>query len=136
MTDEHTREAYDQAETVAGSVPGLLEGLAEKLGASLGAGAVFGEPVREGGRTVIPVAQAMMGTGAGGGSGPASAAAEGSGMGGGGGAISRPVGFIEVTAESATFVPLRQPWSDARLVFVYTLLALVVARTLVKLIRG
>lgn len=135
MTDEPMDAAREQAEDVAAKLPAMLEGLAEKLGANAGASAVFGKPVKEGGRTVVPVAQVVIGTGGGGG-GSGQDAAQGSGLGAGGGAMTKPLGYIEVTADSAAFVPNHQPWADPRLVFVYTLLALVVARTLVKLIRG
>ncbi len=74
-----------------------------------------------------------IGTGAGGGSGTEG---QGSGVGAGGGAIAKPVGYIEVTAEGAAFVPLSPPWAEPKVIFVYTLLALVVGRTLVKLVRG
>ena len=134
MTEEQMDAAREAAEEMANKVPGLLEGLAEKLGGSAGAQAVFGEPVREDGRTVIPVAQSIVGTGGGGGGSNEDRA--GSGLGGGGGAMTRPLGYIEVTPSGAAFVPLRQPWADPKLVLAYTLLALVVARMLVKLIRG
>jgi len=134
MTDEQMDAARDQAEDMAGKVPGLLEGLAEKIGANAGAKAVFGKPVREGERTVIPVAQSVVGTGAGGGGSNEDAA--GSGLGAGGGALTRPLGYIEVTAEGASFVPLKQPWADPKLVLAYAAVVLIVARTLVKLVRG
>ena len=64
MTDEQMDAARKHAEDMASKVPGLLEGLAEKIGANAGAKAVFGQPVREGERTVIPVAQSIVGAGA------------------------------------------------------------------------
>jgi uncharacterized spore protein YtfJ len=133
MTDETTRAAYEEAESMASQVPGLLERLADRIGANAGAGAVFGDPVEEGGRTVIPVAQSIIGTGAGGGG-----AAQGpeSGLGGGGGALTKPIGYIEVTADGAAFVPLKKPWQDPGLVFAYTIVVLIVSRALVKLVRG
>lgn len=134
MTDENLREATAEAEAMAAKVPALLASLAERLGANAGAKAVFGEPVEKDGRTVIPVAQAMIATGAGGGG--ADEPAQGSGLGAGGGAITKPLGYIEVTAGGAAFKPLSQPWLDARLVLAYTLLVLVISRALVKLIRG
>jgi uncharacterized spore protein YtfJ len=135
MTDENTREeAYAEAEAMASKVPGMLEGLAERLGANAGAKAVFGEAVEKDGRTIIPVAQSMIGTGAGGGGGEGPQ--QGSGIGAGGGAMTKPLGYIEIDAGGASFKPLSQPWTDAKLVFAYTLLALVISRTLVKLIRG
>lgn len=132
MTDEQKQEAFEEAEEMASKVPDLLAQITDRLGASAGASAVFGEPAEQGGRTVIPVAQAIIGTGAGGGGG---AEAEGSGIGGGGGAVTRPMGYIEVTAQQASFVPLAPPWADPKLIFAYTLMALVVLRTLVRLLR-
>ena len=133
MTDESVNAAHEEAEGMAGKVPGLLEGLAEKIGANAGAKAVFGEPVKEGQRTDIPVAQSIVGTGAGGGG-----AAEGpdAGLGAGGGAVTRPLGYIEVTADGAAFVPLKQPWADAKLVLAYATIVLIIARAVVKLLRG
>jgi uncharacterized spore protein YtfJ len=133
MTDDNEKAAYEEAESIASRVPGLLEGLADRLGAVSGASAVFGDPVERDGRTVIPVAQAMVGSGAGGGG---AATGPDSGLGAGGGAMTRPLGYIEISAGGAAFVPLKRPWADAKLVLVYTLLALVISRTLIKLLRG
>lgn len=133
MTDERVNEAYAEAETAAGRVPSLLAGLAERLGASAGAKAVFGEPVTEGGRTVIPVARSVVGAGAGGGE-PADGGD--AGVGGGGGAMTQPLGFIELTSDEAAFVPLAKPWADVKLVLAYATIVLILARTLVKLVRG
>ena len=108
MTDNQ-EQARTEAEDAAAKVPKLLAQVAEKLGANVGASAVFGEAVEQDGRTVVPVAQSMIGTGAGGGSGTEG---QGSGVGAGGGAIAKPVGYIEVTAEGAAFVPLSPPWAD------------------------
>jgi uncharacterized spore protein YtfJ len=132
MTDEKVAEAYAEAEGVASKVPALLAGLAERMGASAGAQAIFGEPVSEGARTVIPVAQSVVGTGAGGGGG----ADETGGLGGGGGALTRPLGYIEITADGAVFVPLKRPWADAKLVLAYATIVLILARMVVKLVRG
>lgn len=131
MNDDATR-AHEEAQSMASKVPGLLEGLAERLGTHAGAQAVFGQPVEKDGRTVIPVAQAIIGTGAGAGG----ETEAGSGIGAGGGAMTRPLGYIEVTADAAAFVPLTRPWGDARLILAWTLLALVLSRALVKLLRG
>lgn len=128
---ENEEQAYRDAEDVASQVPELLAQVAEKLGVHAGASAVFGEPVEKGDRVVVPVAQSILGTGAGGGSGTD----EGGGLGGGGGVVARPVGYIEVTSGEARFVPLTQPWADPRIILAYSLLALVIGRTIVKLAR-
>ncbi len=110
MTDEKER-AYEEAEAAATSgTARMLEMVLERLGAHAGARAVFGEAVEKDGRTVIPVAQSIIGTGAGSGGSDAS----GSGEGAGGGAMTRPIGYIEMTAQRTVFVPLRQPWQDTR----------------------
>jgi len=134
VTGERIDHVRAEAETIAGKLPTLLAGLAERIGASAGAKAVFAEPVSEGGRTVIPVAQVIIGTGGGGGGAEDDGA--GSGLGAGGGAVTRPIGYIELTAGGAAFVPLLRPWADAKLVLVYTLLVLVVGRFALKLLRG
>jgi uncharacterized spore protein YtfJ len=124
--------AFDEARSTAeGRVAGLLAGLADRIGATAGAKAVFGEPVEQAGRTVIPVAQSMWGGGAGGG---ASGSEEGSG--GGGGAATRPVGYIEITGQGAQFVPLQRPWQDARLVVAWAFAIWLVSRAIYRLFRG
>jgi uncharacterized spore protein YtfJ len=128
--DDTTRDAHAEAEARA-ALPDLLQRLADRLGAHVGASAAFGEPVEQDGRTVIPVAQSMIGTGVGGGGEGAE-----SGLGGGGGAMTRPLGYIEVTAAGAEFVPLKKPWLDAKIVFAFTLLIFVSSRAIVRLIRG
>jgi uncharacterized spore protein YtfJ len=65
---------------------------------------VYGDPVESKGVTVIPVAQTYFGFGAGGGGGKAG------GSGGGGGGVVRPIGFIEITAKGARWVPITRAW--------------------------
>jgi len=132
MTDEREQAVHEAEAAAQTGAAELIERVADKLGQKAGASAVFGEPVVRDGVTVVPVAQMIIGTGAGSGS---SASGE-AGEGGGGGALTRPLGYIEVSDDGAAFVPLHRPWADPRLVLAYSLLALVVARTLVKLVRG
>jgi len=135
MTNEKD-EAFAAAEEAAHSgSAGMLAMVLDRLGANTGASAVFGEPVEKDGRTVIPVAQAIIGTGGGSGS-SGGAEAGGTGEGAGGGAVTRPLGYIEVTANGTAFVPLKQPWQDPALVLAYSVLGLVVLRAAVRLIRG
>ena len=132
MTDEQAnayREAEDAARRGAAE---LLERVADKIGMHVGAEAVFGEPMERAGVTVIPVAQTIIGTGAGSG---ASGDNE-MGAGGGGGALSRPLGFIEIGDGGARFVPLRKPWQDPVWVLALAPLALILGRTLVRLVRS
>jgi uncharacterized spore protein YtfJ len=65
---------------------------------------VYGDPVEAQGVTVIPVAQTYFGFGGGGGGGRSG------GSGGGGGGAVRPMGFIEVTAKGARWVPITRAW--------------------------
>lgn len=88
----------------------LARAVVDRLAGSAGAQLVFGEAHEVAGRTVIPVAHARysFGVGAGGGTGRGpEQQGEGSGGGGGGGGMvmTRPVGFIEITGDRATFVP-------------------------------
>ena len=93
---------YDSAEETArqaatdGPLDRSLERLAELVGAKANVSAVFGEPIRQGDLTVVPVARVRWGVG--GGSGKSDAAPDGpsSGSGGGGGAVADPVGYLEI----------------------------------------
>ena len=60
--DQAFSEARDAAES--GSAR-MLEMVLERLGMNTGARAVFGEAIERDGRTVIPVAQSIIGIGAG-----------------------------------------------------------------------
>ncbi len=99
--------------------PGLeaqLERLADDIGDRVSAAVAYGEPVTAEGVTVIPVAEVSVGFGVGIGSGPGAGAGDGEGVGvGGGGAITRPRGFIEIKAGTATYRPLRRPWLEVAL---------------------
>jgi hypothetical protein len=138
MTDEHTNQGADEAiaeaEGMAQEVPALLERLADRIGAHAGASAAFGEPVERDGVTVIPVAQSVLGSGAGGGGGTSDS--PDSGIGAGAGVVTRPIGYIEITDRGAVFVPNRKPWADPLLVLTYATIVLILARTVVKLVRG
>jgi uncharacterized spore protein YtfJ len=132
MTDDQT-QAFEEAESAAhGNVAALFERVADRIGLHAGARAVFGEPVERDRVTVIPVAQMIIGTGAGGGT---SADAE-TGSGAGGGALTRPLGYIEVTAAGADFRPIRQPWQDAGLIVSAAFAVLLLAKAVRTLVRG
>lgn len=97
---------------------------------------VYGDPVEAHGVTVIPVAQTYFGFGAGTGSGrgPRSRAAGreagGGGGGGGGGGVVRPIGFIEITAAGARWVPIVRPWQRIAMLTLPPIIALVAGRVL------
>ena len=71
-----------------------------------GAKTVYADPISDEGRTIVPVAKVRCGFG--GGSGKKSGE-KGEGGGGGGGFVSKPVGYIEVSAQGMRFVPIVDP---------------------------
>jgi uncharacterized spore protein YtfJ len=76
----------------------------------------YGEPVREGERTVIPVARIRVSGGWGFGHSGRRAKSDDHGGGGGGGTLEGlPVGFIEVGADGARFVEIPDPERTHRL---------------------
>ena len=80
----------------------------EKLFEKLKVDAVFGEPIKEGDVTLIPVADVGIGFGFGSGQNPAAKedggeAESGQGMGGGGGGKASPRGYIKITPDGVTF---------------------------------
>ena len=80
----------------------------EKLFEKLKVDAVFGEPIKEGDVTLIPVADVGVGFGFGSGQNPAAEgeggeAESGQGMGGGGGGKASPRGYIKITPDGVTF---------------------------------
>jgi uncharacterized spore protein YtfJ len=113
MTSQDVGQSMDDARRVADSdrlIDRLIEALVERFGGRTGVQTVFGDPVERDQVTVIPVARVrwIVGAGAGSGGAPGSkGAAEGEGAGGGGGVVGDPVGYIEIRASGATFVPVR-----------------------------
>ena len=100
------------------SSPAPFAPIAELLERSLSIRHVYGEPVRHGDTTVIPVAKVAYGFGAGGGRGPnrvpqgasddrppgTNAPSEAQGAGGGGGVRMTPVGALEIGPEGTRFI--------------------------------
>jgi uncharacterized spore protein YtfJ len=86
----------------------------EKMVDGLGVGAVFGEPIMEGGVTVVPVAEVRFafgyGYGSGGGrveeTGDSPRTAEGSGGGSGAGGRASARGYIRISADDVRFEPV------------------------------
>jgi uncharacterized spore protein YtfJ len=103
----------------------LLSMLAERVGARFAASTVFGEPVRDGGITVIPVATVRFGLGAGAGSDPAKGQ---DGEGGGAGGSSAPAGYIELKDGRSRFVPVVHPARMVGLVGATILAGLLILR--------
>jgi uncharacterized spore protein YtfJ len=85
----------------------VIEGIIGQVIGNAGSRTVFGDPVREEDRTIIPVARVTYRFGFGAGSGPPVNAGEPvpGGGGGGGDLHARPVGFIETTSSGSRFVP-------------------------------
>ena len=71
-----------------------------------------------------------------GGAGSGMSDGEGSGSGAGGGALIRPMGYIELTGQGASFVPLAKPWQDAKLVLAWAAAIWLITRALNRILRG
>jgi uncharacterized spore protein YtfJ len=92
----------------------ILQSLAERFSATANVKQVFGEPIEQGGRTVIPVARVHYRLGAGGGSGETkndSPQGPRSGGGGGGGGLvtARPAGALEISDSGTRFIHFLDP---------------------------
>jgi uncharacterized spore protein YtfJ len=98
------------ARTERGGVRGLRRVLDRVTGAHL----CYGEPVRAGEHTVIPVARVVASGGWGYGRGGERGGDEGVGQGGGGHLDARPAGFIEVGPGGARYVAIPDPDQLAR----------------------
>jgi hypothetical protein len=113
-------QAMADGRRAAGAMPPdrLIERLAELIGARAGIQAVFGEPVRQGAVTVIPVARVRWGFGGGGGRSDAAPDGPASGSGGGGGSPRTRSGMSRWdlmgprSARSAS--PIRARYSSSR----------------------
>ncbi|BCB75811.1 hypothetical protein GCM10022251_25960 [Phytohabitans flavus] len=108
--------------------------LLEKLRGGMNAGAVVGEPIKQDGITVVPVARISGGGGGGGGGGtkPGTEAQEGSGTGAGWGVSSHPVGAFVIKDGT---VQWRPAVDVSRIVLggqIVAIVALLTVRTIVK----
>lgn len=94
-----------------------IKELAQRIQETANGKAVFGEPIREGGATIVPVSRIMLRGGGGGGTGdippmgpdgpgPAHGPGKGRGMGIGLNVVTAPVGYIQLTESGAEFVPI------------------------------
>jgi uncharacterized spore protein YtfJ len=106
-----------EAEALQKDVPPQLVELAETIGRQANATAVFGSPIVDGERTVIPVAQARFALGGGDG-----LIAKGVG----GGMMAKPLGFIVIDRNGVRFQRTPQPSMTALAVGVVLGLALAV----------
>jgi Sporulation protein YtfJ (Spore_YtfJ) len=89
-----------EAEPLQKDIPPQLAELAETIGKKANATAVFGSPIVDGDRTVIPVAQARFGLGGGDGF---------IAKGVGGGMTAKPLGFIVIDKSGVRFQKTPQP---------------------------
>jgi uncharacterized spore protein YtfJ len=168
MTDDKAAMDYDfaldQAQKAASSsIDGFVERMAERVGAKASVRAVFGDPIEQGGITVIPVARVRWGFGGGAGRGPiavgpgaAEAATEaatdgateattpgltfdegisGSGTGGGGGVTADPIGYIEIGPDGATFRPIVSPMPSPGFILAAGASAALLLRGVARLLR-
>jgi uncharacterized spore protein YtfJ len=112
VNNETFNDAAEQAAR-PGPFEKIVDGVVEKVLSTTGAQTVFGDPVREEHRTVIPVARVTYRFGFGAGTGPAEdpGSPPPGGGGGGGNLVARPVGYIETTADGSRFVPVID-WSQ------------------------
>ena len=120
----------DESPPIDVSAGGRILRFTEIAARAMNARLCFGEPVSEGGRTVIPVAIVSGGVGLGFGSSGGDSPGDGGGLGGGMGG--RPAGFIEVSAEQARFRRIVTATDVVQL----TIAAAILARVLLRLCRS
>lgn len=133
QTSDRARQAADNA--IGGPADRLLERLAELVGARANVELVFGEPVKQGELTVIPVARVRWGFGGGGGRSEETPAGtpEAAGSGGGGGVAADPVGYLEITASGTTFRRIGERYPSALLLLAAAVAFGIVSRALARL---
>ena len=112
MSTADNNTVFEQA-SAGGPLGKIVDGVIGRIVDTGGSRTVFGDPVRENERTVIPVARVTYRFGFGGGSGPPENSGEPVPGGGGGGGMlnARPVGFIETSSSGSRFVPVID-WSQ------------------------
>ena len=136
MTSEQTNAMGEVRQAVSRApADRLLERLAELVGSRAGVQAVFGEPIRQDSRTVIPVARVRWGFGGGGGSAEGPANGPASGSGGGGGVAADAIGYLEIGPDGAEFRPIREPYPSPLFLLACGLSAGIVLRALARLAR-
>ena len=143
-----------QAATRAGdptAIDGFVERMAERVGGKATVRAVFGDPIERDGITVIPVAKVRWGFGGGAGRGPVAVGPgiegqdassgmgdpgmSGSGTGGGGGVTADPIGYLEIGPDGANFRPITPAMPSPGFMLAAGVTAMLVIRSLAKLIR-
>ena len=132
-----TERAMESARRAAQATPveGVVERLAAQFGAKASVDAVFGASIVQESLTVIPVARVRWGFGGGGGSSDGTPTGAASGSGGGGGVAADPVGYLEITADGATFRPIREPYPSPAFLLAAGVAAAALVRALAQLRR-
>ncbi|MCC6856787.1 MAG: hypothetical protein IT189_12105 [Microbacteriaceae bacterium] len=141
VNEQETRE--HQADGMQATTDAMKE-IVSRISDRPAAKVVFGEPIAEGGVTVIPVARVSYGVGGGGGGRQDSASDNGNGNGeqrGGGGGVggglmASPAGYIEMRGGTTSWHPITSPWQMTPLVLVGGMAAGMILGTVRKLIRG
>lgn len=98
-----------------------VAGLVERL---TGSRLCYGEPIRDAGRTVIPVARVRAAGGMGFGRGPTD---QGGGGGGGGALDALPIGYVEIGPEGTRFQRIEDPEAATRAIRTVTAAAVTLA---------
>jgi uncharacterized spore protein YtfJ len=130
-------DQMDAARVSAGDpTDGLLERLAEMVGAKAKVNTVFGDPIRQGDMTVVPVAKVRWGFGGGGGRSEATQTgpAAGSGSGVGGGVSADPVGYLEIGPTGTSFRRISNPYPNPLFLLAAALATGIVLRSLARLL--
>jgi uncharacterized spore protein YtfJ len=157
-TDYRGATGYDDAMAEArlagdgGSIDGFVERMAERIGGKASVRAVFGDPIERDGITVIPVAKVRWGFGGGAGRGPIAMGPgiegqapevslsedmrqSGAGSGGGGGVTADPIGYLEIGPDGANFRPITPVMPSPGFLLAAGVTAMLVLRSLARLIR-
>jgi uncharacterized spore protein YtfJ len=125
-----TRTFDEAVEASRGVLERTIERVLDRVLTAADVRRVYGEPIRQGDRTIVPVAQVQTRFGFGGGSGKGPDEKSGGEGGGGGGSIAvRPLGYLEITAAETKFVPIVD---TTRIAVIGTMFAGLVALSIVR----
>ena len=128
-------EQVDAARVSAGDpTDGLLERLAEMVGAKANVTTIFGDPIRQGDLTVVPVAKVRWGFGGGGGRSEAAPSGPAAGTGGGGGVSADPVGYLEIGPTGATFRRISDAFPNPLFLLATAIATGIVIRSMARLL--
>ena len=128
-------EQMEAARVSAGEpTDGLLERLAELVGAKAKVNTVFGDPIRQGDLTVVPVAKVRWGFGGGGGRSEATPTGAAAGTGVGGGVSADPVGYLEIGPTGAAFRRISGAYPNPLFLLAAAIATGIVIRALARLL--